>query len=109
MSCCVPDAEVMYVDCAESPLAQLDLLLREVHLPLLASDVQHAARYGVNVDKLMDVLHRLMAHVETAQGHLQVRALISVFARNTLKDFGCLFIFEVHRNSNVLENIPLCL
>ena len=66
----------MYLDCPENPLAQLDILTREVYLPLLTSDVGHASSYGISADKLMDVLHRLMSHVETTQGHLQVGTFI---------------------------------
>jgi dynein heavy chain len=62
----------MYHDLSQQPLQQLDIVTREVMLPLLASDTHHATAYGIHADKLMDVLHRLMAHLETTQGHIQV-------------------------------------
>ncbi|ELU01785.1 hypothetical protein CAPTEDRAFT_107782 [Capitella teleta] len=54
----------------DNALRQLDLLTREVYLPLLCTEVNHANRYGINADKLMDILHRLMATVETAEGNI---------------------------------------
>ena len=72
MALLLTDEEVMYADCCERPLKQLDLLLREVYLPLLCSETPHAAACGVSPDKLMDVLHRLMAAVETTEGQSQV-------------------------------------
>ena len=66
------DDEVMYMDCGENAMAQLDLLTREVYLPLLCADTQHAVNYGLSADRLMDLLHRLMSQVETIQGHTEV-------------------------------------
>lgn len=66
------DDEVMYLDCSSNSLQQLDLLTREVYLPLLCTDVSHANSYGASADKLMDILHRLMATLETTEGHIEV-------------------------------------
>ena len=51
------DTEVMFLDCDESPLSQLEMLAREICLPLLCSETARAAEYGVSADKLMDILH----------------------------------------------------
>ncbi|CAH1797693.1 unnamed protein product [Owenia fusiformis] len=63
--------EVYYTDCSDVPLEHIELLTREVYLPLLCIDQSHASALGINADKLMDVLHRLMATVEVAQGHIE--------------------------------------
>ena len=62
----------MYMDCGDNALNQLDMLTREVYLPLLCGDISHASSHGISADKLMDLLHRLMSHVETIQGHTEV-------------------------------------
>lgn len=62
----------MYMDCGENALLQLDMLTREIYLPLLCSGTFHASSHGLNADKIMDLLHRLMSQVEIAQGHTEV-------------------------------------
>ena len=66
------DTEVMYMDCGDNALLQLDMLTREIYLPLLCSDTVHASAHGISADKMMDLLHRLMSQVETVQGHTEV-------------------------------------
>lgn len=61
------------MDCDEDSLVQLDLLSREVFLPLLCSEeAYNNSAQGANSDRLMDMLHRLMASVEVIQGHTMV-------------------------------------
>ena len=69
---CMTDDEVMYIDCTSDSLEQVDLITREIYLPLMCSDLGHVGAYGISADKMMDLLHRLMAHMETTHGHIQV-------------------------------------
>ena len=68
----IPGEEIVYQDCIDNALLQLDLLTREIYLPLLCSEQGHASSYGLSADKLMDLLHRLMGGVEVTQGHAHV-------------------------------------
>ncbi|XP_033103095.1 dynein heavy chain 9, axonemal-like [Anneissia japonica] len=62
--------DVVYTDCNTIALNQLDLLAREVYLPLLCTDgVQTYG--GVSADKLLDILHRMMGMTEVTEGHLE--------------------------------------
>ena len=79
--CDSTDSEVMYMDCGDNALLQLDMLTREIYLPLLCSDTQHAAKHGVSSDKIMDLLHRLMSQVETVQGHTEVHVQLGIIMR----------------------------
>ncbi|KAK2144654.1 hypothetical protein LSH36_739g00023, partial [Paralvinella palmiformis] len=65
------DEEVIYFDTSEDILKQLDIMSREVYLPLLCSDTSHATSYGISPDKLMDVLHRMMSIVEITKGYVE--------------------------------------
>jgi dynein heavy chain len=62
--------DVVYTDCDTTALAQLDLLAREVYLPLLCTDGM-LTYGGVSADKLMDILHRMMGNVEVTEGHVE--------------------------------------
>ena len=66
------DNEVFYMDCTSVPLEHLELTIREVFLPLLGTNSPSVTGAGINGDKLMDILHRLMAAVEVSQGHVEV-------------------------------------
>ena len=50
--------DVVYSECSELPLEHLELVVREVYLPLVA--VPGSLPHGVAGDKLLDVLHRLI-------------------------------------------------
>ncbi|XP_055866060.1 uncharacterized protein LOC106055129 isoform X2 [Biomphalaria glabrata] len=63
--------EVFYMDCSRAPLEHLELTIREVFLPLLATNSQIVSTSSGNGDKIMDILHRLMAAAEVTQGHMQ--------------------------------------
>lgn len=63
----------MYVDCSSQPLEHLNLLTRQVFLPFLCTNQNLADASATNADKLMDVLHRLMATVEVTQGQIEVK------------------------------------
>ena len=71
----------MYLDCSEHVLQQLALMTRDLYLPLLCneqltsgnqSQTTHGYAYSYSTDRMLDVLHRLMAHVETTKGQQQV-------------------------------------
>lgn len=61
---------MFYLDCTNIPLEHLELIIREVYLPLLCTNQQNLTTTGG--DKVMDVLHRLMSVVEVSQGHAEV-------------------------------------
>lgn len=60
------------MDCSRAPMEHLELTIREVFLPLLATNSQIVSTFSGNGDKIMDILHRLMAAAEVTQGHMQV-------------------------------------
>jgi len=62
--------EVFYIDCTNVPLEHLELVVREVYLPLMCTNQSVMSNTGG--DKVMDVLHRLMSSVEITQGHVEV-------------------------------------
>ena len=66
------------------PLDELDQLTRDVYLPLLCTNDGTTSVFGLHPDKLMDVLHRLMAYVTTTQGHSKVRYSLFVQSWNSL-------------------------
>lgn len=66
------DDEILFLDCMVDPLDELDQLTRDVYLPLLCINDSSTPMFGLHPDKLMDVLHRLMAYVTTTQGHSKV-------------------------------------
>ncbi|XP_052060514.1 uncharacterized protein LOC127700861 isoform X4 [Mytilus californianus] len=68
--------EVFYLDCTNIPLEHLELIIREVYLPLLCTNQQNLTTTGG--DKVMDVLHRLMSVVEVSQGHAEGRIILSL-------------------------------
>ena len=69
--------EVFYLDCTNIPLEHVELIIREVYLPLLCTNQQNLASSGG--DKVMDVLHRLMSVVEVSQGHAEVKLYLLCF------------------------------
>lgn len=60
------------MDSSNLPLEHLELTIREVFLPLLATNTQGFSSSPGNGDEIMDVLHRLMATAEVFQGHTEV-------------------------------------
>ena len=70
----------MYLDCSPAVLDQLRIITRELYLPLLCNEhltanTQSSAQnftYSYNSDRMLDVLHRLMAHIETTKGQEEV-------------------------------------
>lgn len=60
------------MDSSQVPLEHLELTIREVFLPLLSTNNQSNASTNGSGDKVMDILHRLMAAVEVSQGHVEV-------------------------------------
>eukprot|EP00057_Strongylocentrotus_purpuratus_P006394 XP_011660868.1 PREDICTED: dynein beta chain, flagellar outer arm [Strongylocentrotus purpuratus] len=62
--------DVVFSDSNKLVLNQLELLSKELYLPLLCTDgVQTYG--GVSSDKLMDILHRLMANTNVTEGHVE--------------------------------------
>ncbi|XP_053409232.1 uncharacterized protein LOC123561373 isoform X4 [Mercenaria mercenaria] len=68
--------EVFYIDCTNIPLEHLELIVREVYLPLMCTNQSVMSTTGG--DKVMDVLHRLMSAVEITQGHVEGRIILSL-------------------------------
>ena len=64
---------MFYIDCTDIPLEHLEMLVREVYLPLLCTNQSNIAAAGG--DKVLDVLHRLMSIVEISQGHVEVTVI----------------------------------
>lgn len=62
--------EVAFCDCSNKPLEHISILAKEVYLPLLSIEMGGS----VNADKLMDLLHRLVAHIQVADGSVKVKA-----------------------------------
>lgn len=95
--------EVFYIDCTNIPLEHLELLIREVYLPLMCTNQGKIATGG---DKVMDILHRLMSVVEVSQGHVEVSAfnLKQPFCIKGLSEISLLNLGMVleHENYDVL-------
>ncbi|XP_071095883.1 uncharacterized protein [Haliotis cracherodii] len=72
------DQEVFYMDCTNVPLEHLELTIREVYLPLLGTNQPSVMEAGINGDKIMDILHRLMAAVEVTQGHVRGQIVLNL-------------------------------
>ena len=53
--------DVVYSECSQLPMEQLELVVREVYLPMLSS--QHHL-VGISSERILDVLHRLMGSVQ---------------------------------------------
>ncbi|XP_052258855.1 uncharacterized protein LOC127863384 isoform X2 [Dreissena polymorpha] len=68
--------EVFYIDCTNVPLEHLELVVREVYLPLMCTNQSVMSSTGG--DKVLDVLHRLMSSVEITQGHVEGRIILSL-------------------------------
>lgn len=61
-----------YSDCDKILLDDIDLVTREVFLPLLCSDDTNARNMVVSADRLMDQLHRVTANAEVSSGYIKV-------------------------------------
>lgn len=59
------------MDCSNIPLKHLELIIREVFLPLLATNAQSVNITGGG-DDLLDTLHCLMATAEVSRGLVEV-------------------------------------
>ena len=59
---------VAYCDCSNKPLEHVSMLTQEVYLPLLSIEMGGA----VSSDKLMDLVHRLVANLQAAEGYTKV-------------------------------------
>lgn len=84
------------MDSTNAPLEHLELTLREVFLPLLGTNQPSVTGAGINGDKLMDILHRLMAAVEVTQGHVEVMGT-KEFLLLYLQQISFVFIQINHR------------
>jgi len=68
----VAGEEVTYTDCEGVLLDDIDLVTREVFLPLLCSDESQTKSSSVSADRLMDQLHRITANAEVSSGYIRV-------------------------------------
>ena len=66
------------MDTTNIPLDHLEMTIRDVFLPLLATNQQSLASAQGSGDKVMDILHRLMAAVEVSQGHVEGRIVLNL-------------------------------
>lgn len=60
--------EVAFCDSSNKALGHLSTLTRDVYLPLLSIEMGGS----VSADKLMDLLHRLVANMEVTEGSVKV-------------------------------------
>lgn len=60
--------DVFYCSCSCDVVLHLEILTREVFLPLLS--IEQAG--GVSADKLMDILHRLISSLQVLKGNIEV-------------------------------------
>ena len=60
--------DVGFCDCSKKPLKQLKRLVKDVYLPLLS--IEHGG--SVSADKLMDLLHRIVANLHVFDGNVEV-------------------------------------
>ena len=79
---CFIGDEVFYIDCTNIPLEHLELIVREVYLPLMCTNQSVMSSTGG--DKVMDVLHRLMSAVEITQGHVEVFIKLGIVLSKTV-------------------------
>ena len=96
-------------------------MLREVYLPLLCGGPQSAAQpetpksggpsqtgaptaAGVNVDKLMDLLHRIMAAVQVSNGLSEGQVILAMPSIEVLADAAA----SPHRRAAVLHVLESC-
>jgi hypothetical protein len=70
--------DVGFCDCSRKPLKHLKRLVKDVYLPVLS--IEHGG--SVSADKLMDLLHRVVANLHVFDGNNQVS--ISFFGGRTL-------------------------
>lgn len=56
----------------------MDLITREVFMPMLCSESADESVTGTNPDKLMDLLHRLTAAIEVTKGYKEVTNLANI-------------------------------
>ncbi|KAL5020323.1 hypothetical protein ScPMuIL_003215 [Solemya velum] len=68
--------EVFFIDCTSIPLEHCELIVREVYLPLMCTNQANIVATGG--DRIMDTLHRLMSVLETTQGHVEGRIILSL-------------------------------
>ncbi len=60
--------EVFYCSCSANIIHYLEIITKEVFLPLLSIEQTG----GVSADKMMDVIHRLMSCLQIANGSIEV-------------------------------------
>lgn len=68
---------MVYSECSELPLEHLELVVREVYLPLVA--VPGSLPHGVAGDKLLDVLHRLINSLQVIMSTEREREFCIIF------------------------------
>ena len=70
--------DVGFCDCSRKPLKHLKRLVKDVYLPVLS--IEHGG--SVSADKLMDLLHRVVANLHVYDGNNEVGCMgIILFRR----------------------------
>ena len=64
--------DVGFCDCSRKPLKHLKRLVKDVYLPVLS--IEHGG--SVSADKLMDLLHRVVANLHVFDGNNEVGAWV---------------------------------
>ena len=62
------NAEVFYCSCSPNAIKHLEIISKEIFLPLLSIEQTG----GASADKLMDILHRLISSLQIVDGNVQV-------------------------------------
>ncbi|XP_043910785.1 dynein beta chain, flagellar outer arm-like [Protopterus annectens] len=75
---------VVTIDCAKTPLKHLDLLLHQVYLPLLCTDVALSRGSTASMDKLVDVLHKFTGEVDVIEGLVEGSIVLPIPAAKVL-------------------------
>lgn len=116
------DEQLTYYETTQAVFDHVDLMLREVYLPLLcggsqavphpptpksgdlASSGVGGSGGGVNVDKLMDLLHRIMAAVQVSNGLSEGQVILAMPSIEVLADAAA----APQRRAAVLHVLESC-
>ena len=90
-------SEVIVTECFKQPLNHLELITREIYLPLLARGV------GEQSDKMLDMLHRLLSLLQTTRGNVEVNRFILVHAILEISIIICFLIRVIRHLCNLLR------
>lgn len=54
--------QVVCTECPQDPIEHLELVVREVYLPMLAE--QRDVHQGVSSERILDILHRMISNIQ---------------------------------------------